>query len=306
MATKAAATTKNVSKASRSGPAVRAISPKRRPVVRRPQTSKKPNSGLGPSDTPKGGRLNPVPKADKLLNSQPRRPSSISRNSTSSRDSTPSPSLSRPPGEKKKVTFNAILYEYDSDGSSRGQSIDRQPVSKRKPKSGPTALPTAMKPRDLTIPPEFSEVQVSAIESTAADNATEEAAKSVAALVESRDVSEPVPPPPPPSTRDADEVEPDPETSTAATPPPQPPLFEGALPKGRFELSRLYKSRWKERFLRLYPDRLEYGKWNRRNPRSKQFGRLVLRKGSPLLLNASMEVTVRHYDLEGGMTNMLH
>ena len=31
---------------------------------------------------------------------------------------------------------------------------------------------------------------------------------------------------------------------------------------------------------------------NRRNPRSKQFGRLVLRKGSPLLLNASMEVTV--------------
>jgi len=42
----------------------------------------------------------------------------------------------------------------------------------------------------------------------------------------------------------------------------------------------------------LYPDRLEYGKWNRRNPRSKQFGRLVLRKGSPLLLNASMEVTV--------------
>jgi hypothetical protein len=79
-----------------------------------------------------------------------------------------------------------------------------------------------------------------------------------------------------------------------------PPLFEGALPKGRFELSRLYKSKWKERFLRLYPDRLEYGKWNRKNPRSKHFGRLVLRHGSPLLLNASMEVTVENINTAGG------
>jgi hypothetical protein len=85
--------------------------------------------------------------------------------------------------------------------------------------------------------------------------------------------------------------------STTATP---PPLFEGALPKGRFELSRLYKSKWKERFLRLYPDRLEYGKWNRKNPRSKLFGRLVLRHGSPLLLNASMEVTVENINTAGG------
>ena len=61
-------------------------------------------------------------------------------------------------------------------------------------------------------------------------------------------------------------------------------FFEGSLPKERFELSRSYKSHWKTRFFRLYFDRLEYGKWDKK-------GRLVLRKGSPIMLNHTMEVT---------------
>jgi hypothetical protein len=76
-------------------------------------------------------------------------------------------------------------------------------------------------------------------------------------------------------------------------PPPEPeerPIFEGSLLKQRFELSRLYKTPWKLRFLRLYSDRLEYGKWNRKNVRSKHYGTLVLRKRSPLQLNGTFEV----------------
>jgi len=71
-----------------------------------------------------------------------------------------------------------------------------------------------------------------------------------------------------------------------------PLLFEGSLLKQRFEVSRLYKTPWKLRFLRLYPDRLEYGKWNRKNKKSKHYGTLILRKGSPLHLNSTLEVLV--------------
>jgi hypothetical protein len=62
-------------------------------------------------------------------------------------------------------------------------------------------------------------------------------------------------------------------------------LFEGSLLKQRFEVSRLYKTPWKLRFLRLYPDRLEYGKWNKK-------GVLVLRRGSPVHLNHTLTVSV--------------
>ena len=62
-------------------------------------------------------------------------------------------------------------------------------------------------------------------------------------------------------------------------------LFEGSLMKRRFEVSRLYKIPWKLRFLRLYPNRLEYGKWNTK-------GRLVLRRGSPIHLNYTLTVSV--------------
>jgi hypothetical protein len=61
------------------------------------------------------------------------------------------------------------------------------------------------------------------------------------------------------------------------------PLFEGMLPKKRVELSRYYKSAWKGRFLKVYFDRIEYGKWNK-------WGRLVLRRGSPLAVNHSFSV----------------
>jgi len=307
MATKAAATTRNVTTVSRSGPAARAVSPKLRPVVRRPQASKAPKSGSGPPGSSIGSRTISASKADKLLlSSHSRGSQSTSRGSCSSRDSTPSPSLGRPPGEKKKVTFNAIFYEYDSDGSSRGQSIDRQPTSKRNSKNGPTVVPTAVKPRDLSTSPEVSETDDKTIECVATEvGVSKQGALEVnssvttsAGLMESKDSMEPLGRSSPSTPfgeaddRFPEQVEPSTATTLPPSQSPPPPLFEGALPKARFELSRLYKSKWKERFLRLYPDRLEYGKWNRRNPRSKQFGRLVLRKGSPLLLNASMEVTV--------------
>jgi hypothetical protein len=61
------------------------------------------------------------------------------------------------------------------------------------------------------------------------------------------------------------------------------PLFEGMLPKKRVELSRYYKSGWKGRFLKVYFDKIEYGKWNK-------WGRLVLRRGSPLAVNHRLSV----------------
>jgi hypothetical protein len=63
-------------------------------------------------------------------------------------------------------------------------------------------------------------------------------------------------------------------------------LFEGSLLKQRFEVSRLYKTPWKLRFLRLYSDRLEYGKWNKK-------GILMIRQGSPIYLNYTLSVTVQ-------------
>jgi hypothetical protein len=63
------------------------------------------------------------------------------------------------------------------------------------------------------------------------------------------------------------------------------PLFQGELPKKRVGISYYFKSEWKHRFLRLYFDRIEYGNWNR-------FGRLLLRNGSPMMLDHTMEVSV--------------
>ena len=85
-------------------------------------------------------------------------------------------------------------------------------------------------------------------------------------------------------------------SAVEADPDTPPPLFEGSLLKQRFEVSRLYKTPWKLRFLRLYPDRLEYGKWNRKNRKSKHYGTLMLRKGSPLYLNSTLEVVVSDRD----------
>jgi hypothetical protein len=61
------------------------------------------------------------------------------------------------------------------------------------------------------------------------------------------------------------------------------PLFEGMLPKKRMELSRYYKSGWKGRFLKVYFDKIEYGKWNK-------WGRYQLRRNSPLLVNHHFNV----------------
>jgi len=60
-------------------------------------------------------------------------------------------------------------------------------------------------------------------------------------------------------------------------------LFEGVLPKKRVEISRYYKSGWKTRFLKVYYDRIEYGKWNK-------WGRYVLRKGSPIFVDHNFSV----------------
>jgi hypothetical protein len=60
-------------------------------------------------------------------------------------------------------------------------------------------------------------------------------------------------------------------------------LFEGMLPKKRVELSRYYKSGWKGRFLKVYYDKIEYGKWNK-------WGRYVLRKGSPIFVDHNFSV----------------
>ena len=61
------------------------------------------------------------------------------------------------------------------------------------------------------------------------------------------------------------------------------PLFEGMLPKKRMELSRYYKSGWKGRYLKVYFDKIEYGKWNK-------WGRFKLRRNSPLLVNHHFNV----------------
>lgn len=62
------------------------------------------------------------------------------------------------------------------------------------------------------------------------------------------------------------------------------PLFQGQLPKEEtFGLTRVFTSRWKLRFCRLYFDRLEYGKWSKT-------GRLVFRKHSPFAFDFFFEV----------------
>jgi creatine kinase len=66
-------------------------------------------------------------------------------------------------------------------------------------------------------------------------------------------------------------------------PPADTALFRGSLPKQRVEISRLYKSPWKTRYLTVYLDTLEYGKYN-------TYGHLNQRKGSPLPLNHLMRV----------------
>mmetsp|Transcript_45533 Transcript_45533/g.102830 ORF Transcript_45533/g.102830 Transcript_45533/m.102830 type:complete len:395 (-) Transcript_45533:23-1207(-) len=63
------------------------------------------------------------------------------------------------------------------------------------------------------------------------------------------------------------------------------PLFEGSFHKQRTGLSRNFKGNSKQRFLRLFFDRLEYGKWDKK-------GIFVPRRGSPLSLNRSLSVTV--------------
>ena len=61
------------------------------------------------------------------------------------------------------------------------------------------------------------------------------------------------------------------------------PIFQGALFKEHTGWSRCFRPRWKQRFFRLYFDRLEYGTWTKK-------GRLRLRPGSPVLLNHTMQV----------------
>ena len=67
------------------------------------------------------------------------------------------------------------------------------------------------------------------------------------------------------------------------------PLFQGQLPQERFDLARLFSSRWKLRFVKLYFDHVDYGKWSRE-------GKFILAHSSPIVFGSQFEVSVSAED----------